>query len=406
MIEGDRWRSRRLGALGGIAGAVHLHRPGNGMSLFTPAMETALKQPFATVFGAMKIELPGHTLCLLDGGTVTFGGDTYSSRTISSASLASVDRVQGRRRRRCASTQHHAPAVDSDADAATLSSPTYQGSPVTLYLRRDRSAHHPARSSRTRSRCSSANSTSQRLPSTRAAASLIIRRQRVRAAVQRRRGYPALGFAPQVDLARRDGPGECHRASRTIYWGVDKPSSGHRHRQRRRRRPFGGGGFDFNLNHTHDTPVMERRVDAAQKTWTGSRTSRGSGGKFDCWQMGAFHCRAIGKPLKVAPKIGPITLLVRAGSDIPGFVRSSPGHHPDAERMTMSAGRSAGRAGSFEERIAARWRVRRQPATSDRQLASRRRRYRRVTVCLGERAGGTSGLCTRMRSARSACCSR
>lgn len=52
------------------------------------------------------------------------------------------------------------------------------------------------------------------------------------------------------------------------------------------------------------TTVMERRVAAAQKTKDRFDGQPWKPGKFDCWQMGAFHCRAIGKPLKLAPKIG------------------------------------------------------------------------------------------------------
>lgn len=102
------------------------------MSLFTPAMETALRQPFATVFGAVKVELPDRTVCLVSGGVVTFGGDTYVSQDDVFGTIAAVGRVKD-------GTGDEAPALsitllpDSDADAATLSSPTYQGSPVSLF---------------------------------------------------------------------------------------------------------------------------------------------------------------------------------------------------------------------------------------------------------------------------------
>jgi hypothetical protein len=49
---------------------------------------------------------------------------------------------------------------------------------------------------------------------------------------------------------------------------------------------------------------MDRRVTAAQKTKDRFDGKPWKPGKFDCWQMGAYHCRAIGKPLKIAPKIG------------------------------------------------------------------------------------------------------
>lgn len=103
------------------------------MTLFTPAMEAALQARFATVFGAVKIELPDATICLVDGGIVTFGGDTYVSKNDTFGALAAVDRIRD-------GVGDEAPALSitllpaGDAEAAALSSPTYQGSPVTLYL--------------------------------------------------------------------------------------------------------------------------------------------------------------------------------------------------------------------------------------------------------------------------------
>lgn len=52
------------------------------------------------------------------------------------------------------------------------------------------------------------------------------------------------------------------------------------------------------------TTVMERRVAAAQKTVDRFKDQPWKPGKFDCWQMAAFHAKAIGKPLKIAAKIG------------------------------------------------------------------------------------------------------
>jgi hypothetical protein len=102
------------------------------MSLFTPAMEVELRKPFATVFGAIKVELPESTICLVDGGVVTFGGDTYTAKDDVFGTIGSVDRIRD-------GTGDEAPALsitllpDSAADAATLSSPTYQGSLVSVF---------------------------------------------------------------------------------------------------------------------------------------------------------------------------------------------------------------------------------------------------------------------------------
>lgn len=104
------------------------------MSLFTPAMEAALSSPFATVFGAIKIELPGHTITLLDGsGSVTFGGDTYTGRDDTFGTLSAIGTFSD-------GVGDEAPALNitlspaGDAEAADLSAATMQGSPVTVSL--------------------------------------------------------------------------------------------------------------------------------------------------------------------------------------------------------------------------------------------------------------------------------
>lgn len=51
-------------------------------------------------------------------------------------------------------------------------------------------------------------------------------------------------------------------------------------------------------------PVLERRVAAAQKTLDRFKDKPFQWGRYDCFQLVAFHCRAIGRPLKAAPKIG------------------------------------------------------------------------------------------------------
>jgi hypothetical protein len=123
-----------MGAVVGIGRVIHLCDPGNRVSAFTPEMEAELRKPFATIFGALKVDLPDGTVTLLDGaGTVTFGGDTYTGRDALFGVLDTVDSIQD-------GGGDSAPALsitllpDSDADAADICSPTMQGSPVSLYL--------------------------------------------------------------------------------------------------------------------------------------------------------------------------------------------------------------------------------------------------------------------------------
>lgn len=104
------------------------------MSAFTPAMEAELRKPFATVFGALKIELPGKTLCLIDGaGSLAFGGDTYTGMDSTFGTIQSVAPARD-------GVGDEAPTLSitllpsDDAAAAEICSPTMQGSPVTLYL--------------------------------------------------------------------------------------------------------------------------------------------------------------------------------------------------------------------------------------------------------------------------------
>jgi hypothetical protein len=104
------------------------------MTAFTPAMETALQQSFATVFFALKIELPAADVTLLDGSAVVaFGGDTYTGSDDLFGTVDSIDSLTD-------GTGDNAPALSiifspaSDADAAAICSPTFQGSLVTLYF--------------------------------------------------------------------------------------------------------------------------------------------------------------------------------------------------------------------------------------------------------------------------------
>jgi hypothetical protein len=104
------------------------------MSQFTPAMKAALAAERALLFGALKIQLPNHTVRLLDGsGEVPFGGDTYTGRDPIFGVLAAIDTLTD-------GVGDEAPALSitllpaSDAAAATLASASMQGSPVTLSL--------------------------------------------------------------------------------------------------------------------------------------------------------------------------------------------------------------------------------------------------------------------------------
>lgn len=103
------------------------------MSAFTPGMETALSADTPLVFGALKIQLPGYTLRLLDGaGVVTFNGETFTGRDATFGTLEAIDVFTD-------GVGDEAPGISisllpSDAAASTLASPTMQGSPVTLWL--------------------------------------------------------------------------------------------------------------------------------------------------------------------------------------------------------------------------------------------------------------------------------
>lgn len=97
-------------------------------------METALSADTPLIFGALKIELPSYTLCLLDGaGVVSFGGDIYVGRDDTFGVLAAIDVLSD-------GVGDEAPALSitlspgDDAAANVLANPLMQGSPVTLSL--------------------------------------------------------------------------------------------------------------------------------------------------------------------------------------------------------------------------------------------------------------------------------
>lgn len=104
------------------------------MSAFTPGMEAELRKPFATVFGAIKVQLPGRTVALIDGAaSFSFGGQAYSGRDDLFGVLDSVAHLSD-------GVGDQAPSLsitllpDTDANAAAICSPTFQGSSVQLYL--------------------------------------------------------------------------------------------------------------------------------------------------------------------------------------------------------------------------------------------------------------------------------
>lgn len=104
------------------------------MSAFTPQMETALAADTPLIFGAIKIELPSHTIRLLDGaGVVAFNSETFTGRDDVFGTLEAIDVLSD-------GVGDEAPALritlspSNDAAAATLADPTMQGSAVSLWL--------------------------------------------------------------------------------------------------------------------------------------------------------------------------------------------------------------------------------------------------------------------------------
>lgn len=99
-----------------------------------PTLKAALGTSGVWLFGALKIELPGKTLCMLDGaGSVTIGSDTYTGKDDDFGTLAAIDQIGG-------GGEDEAPEIrfsfyPSDAAAlATLCSPDMQGSTVTVMI--------------------------------------------------------------------------------------------------------------------------------------------------------------------------------------------------------------------------------------------------------------------------------
>lgn len=99
-----------------------------------PTLTAALAQDGVWMFGALKIELPGKTLRLLDGSAVmTIGGETYAGSDEQFGTVAAVDVLSE-------STGDEAPEVrislhPTDATAlAILCNPAMQGARVTIMV--------------------------------------------------------------------------------------------------------------------------------------------------------------------------------------------------------------------------------------------------------------------------------
>ena len=99
-----------------------------------PATEAALDQATVTIAGLVEMILPGYTLRLCDGSAViNFGGSLYPGSDDRFGSLAAISPVSS-------GEGNAAPALDftfipaSSAAVADLSSPTFQGSRVRVWL--------------------------------------------------------------------------------------------------------------------------------------------------------------------------------------------------------------------------------------------------------------------------------
>lgn len=105
------------------------------MTAFSPETDLALAQQVVTIFGAIEIVLPDHTIRLLTGaGIVTFAdGRSFTGEDATYGALWSIeDLTDGVGDEAPALTLTLAPA--SDAAAASLAAADMQGSPVSMWL--------------------------------------------------------------------------------------------------------------------------------------------------------------------------------------------------------------------------------------------------------------------------------
>lgn len=104
------------------------------MTTMSPAMDAALADFVATVFGAVEIVLPGYTIRLLTGaGIISFDGKTFTGSDATFGVIDSVDNLTD-------GTADASPTIlltlnpATDAAATELASASMQGSQVTVWL--------------------------------------------------------------------------------------------------------------------------------------------------------------------------------------------------------------------------------------------------------------------------------
>lgn len=104
------------------------------MSALDPALDAALAGVNPTIFGAIEMVLPDHTLRLLDGaGAIAFDGKTFIGADPTYGVLYAVEAFSD-------GTGDDAPSLEitlapaSDAAAADLSSAAMQGSQVSVWM--------------------------------------------------------------------------------------------------------------------------------------------------------------------------------------------------------------------------------------------------------------------------------
>jgi hypothetical protein len=99
-----------------------------------PVLTAAAAADSPFLFGALKIEFPGYTLCLLDGsGRLTFGGNTYVGEDPTFGTIDSIDQISERIGDEAPELRLTLNPPDAVA-AAQLASATMQGSRVTIYF--------------------------------------------------------------------------------------------------------------------------------------------------------------------------------------------------------------------------------------------------------------------------------
>lgn len=104
------------------------------MSGLSPSLDTALAQDRAIVTLFIDIELPTHSIRLLVGGaTLSWSGVDFSDEDSVFGTLAAIDPIED-------GEGDQAPGIGitmfppGESSAAALSSPTFQGSPVKVWL--------------------------------------------------------------------------------------------------------------------------------------------------------------------------------------------------------------------------------------------------------------------------------